>query len=219
MTLDKVSYILISFYFNGIVKSDERELDRFDMLEYSKLAYANVMVKKWEFYKKAGFGNEYYFFTGALLRKEFPLGDVTASGRRTIDMSNTPVIRLPKNMHIFNVTPINEAGCNCKSVTQVAPAEEKFYQGAEFADFPFFNSVGSNLDCYNFPNCIKKVEVEAVFDDVNADIPNDIAADVCVFVLRDIFKVKQITIDKIDDGNPNPMFQEIKNKLNVSAPQ
>jgi hypothetical protein len=217
MTLDKLSYLVHGLYYNGIVKSNSRQLSRQDMLEYCKIAYANVMRNLWERYKKTGFGNEYYFFTGSLARKELPLGDVTANGRRTVDMSKYPVIRLPKNMHIFNLTPINKAGCNCGTVTQVAPAEERFY-GAEFSEYPYFSSIGSNIDCYNFPDCIKEVEVEAVFDDANADIPNDIAADVVRFVLFDTLKVKNINVDKVDDGNPNELMQVIKSKLADTAP-
>lgn len=217
MTLDKVSYILLDFYFNGIVKSDSRQLDRSTLLEYSKLAYANVMRNLWVTFKKNGLGNEYYFYTGSIGRKKLPLGDVSPNGRRTVDLSKYPMIRLPKNMHIFNLTPVNEKGCDCGTVTQVAPAEERFY-GAEVSQYPYFNNIGSNIDCYNFPDCIKEVEVEAVFDDADADIPNDIAADVVVFVLRDMLKVKAINVDKIDDGNPNDFMQQIKSKINTTAP-
>lgn len=219
MNLHRVSEILESFYYNGVVKSDSKQLDRETMLEYSKLAYANVMVKKWEVYKRVDFGNEYYFYTGALVRKKFPLGETTSQGRRTIDMSATPVVRLPKNMHLFNILPLNKSGCDCGTVTIVQPAEERFYQSADFANFPYASPIGSNIDCYNFPLCIKEVEVEAVFDDVEADIPNDIAADVCIFVLRDILKVKGIDVDKIDDNNPNEIVQRIKEQLPLANPR
>lgn len=217
MNLETVSHILNEFYYNGVVKTDSRQLDRFTMLEYCKLAYANVMRNLWVAFKKQGFGNEYYFFTGALGRKTFKVGEVNAKGRRTVDMTGVPVIRLPQNMHIFNLTPVNKAGCDCPIITLVAPAEERFY-GAAFSNYTYASPIGSFIDCYNLPDCIEEVEVEAVYDDPLADIPNDIAADVIKFVLVDMLKVKNINVDKVDDSNPNEFMQQIKSRLSDTAP-
>lgn len=221
MNLETISYIIEDLYYNGVVKSNSRQLTRNTILEYCKLGYANVMRNLWFTFKKQGFGNEQYFFTGSLTRKIFDLGEVDKNGRRCVDISNYPIIRLPKNMHIFSVRPINEINCNSdlEIATQVMPGEVNFYTNDTFNGYSFFCLVGNSIDCYNIPDCIKKVEVEAVWDNSNADIPNDIAADVIKYILIDLFKVKQISIDKIDDNNPNEIIQQIKNKLKVSNPQ
>lgn len=217
MTLEKLSYLLESFFYNGVVKSDSRQLNRFDLLEYAKIAYATVMRNLWFQLKKTANSNETYFLTGSLARKEFELKSV--GNKKSIDLSKTPVIYLPENKHIFSINPINEAECSIGIITLVQPAESRFYKDdADFSTFAFCEPIGNYIDFYNLPECVKKIELEAVFDDIKAEIPNDIAADIVKYMLKDMLAIKQINVDKIDDNNPNEFVQQLKSKLNDAIP-
>lgn len=217
MTLVNLSYLLESFFYNGVVKSNSKQLTRDDMLQYIKIAYANVMRNLIITTRAKDIVDSSYLVVGSLLRKEYEVKQINKR-KKHIDISKTPIILLPENQHIFSINPINENGCEVGDVIMIQPAESKFYKNdADFDSFIFCEQVGNLIEIYNLPDCISKIEIEAVFDNVDAEIPNDIAADVIKYVLKDMLLIKQISVDKIDDNNPNDFVQELKQKLNFTT--
>ncbi len=187
------------------------------MLEYVKLGYAAVMRDMWLALNKGDTTDEYYFFTGLLTPRTFPL----AEGRqvRIADMSSASVIRMPQNNHLFEVMPV---GQDCISggdpIPMCQPAEAKFYKGGEYVDFTFFEPRGKKLYVYNVPECITDLEVTALYDDEDANIPSDIGFNVIKSVLKDVFGVKEIDRVKIDD-NSNMLIHQLKSQLGMTAAQ
>ena len=189
-----------------------------DMLEFVKLGYAAVMRDMWLALNKGNTTDEYYFFTGLLVPRTFKLSE-SVHNPRIADMSDASVIRMPQNNHLFEVLPVGE-GCTDGGdpIPMVQPAEAKFYKSAEYSDLTFFEPRGKKLYIYNVDACITEVEVTALYDDEDADIPADISFAVIKSVLKDVFAVKEIDRVKIDD-NSNMLIHQLKSQLGIAAPQ
>lgn len=216
-TLNLISSLLHEMYDGGRIKSTSLTLSQRDMLQYVKLGYANVMRNMWLSLNKGETNDEYYFFTGVLQPKTFNVEK--GYSFKIVDMTDTPTIRMPQNNHIFEVRLIGE-GCESmgEPIPQVQPGEAKFYTGADFSTYSFFELVGSKLRIYNAGDCVKEAEVLALYDDPDAEIPDDIGFDVIKAVLKDVFDVKTFDRVKIDD-NSNQLIHEIKSRLGIAATQ
>ena len=218
-TLGHIAALLQEMYDGGRVKSTNQTFGQRDMLEYVKLGYANVMRNLWLTLNKGKTTDEYYFFTGLLVPKEFEVSEAKSGNVRIADMSGVSVIRMPKNNHLFEVLPV---GSDCAeggdAIPMVQPAEAKFYRSGEYADITFFEPRSNKLFIYNLPACVKKVEVTSLYDDEESDIPADIAFDVIKSILKDIFGIKEIDRVKIDD-NGSAVMRQIKQQLGIAAPQ
>lgn len=217
MNVKFIAEVIENFYYVGRVKNN-KTLATQDFEQMVKFAFGNIMRNLWYASKKADEGDEYYFFTGSLLSKPFDLPKADGCGKRRIDMSKTPVVRLPQNRHIFKINLLDEGcGTDCNEVTLVQPGEENFYTGPEMRFFMFGVPKGAGIDTYHIPDCVQKVEVEAAYDDEQADIPYDIAFDICNQILGISLKVKGWPVDITDDANPNlPILQQ---RLNQQAQQ
>ncbi len=215
--LGHIAQLLQELYDGGRIKVTNLTLEHRDMLEYVKLGYAAVMRDMWLALNKGDTTDEYYFFTGLLKPRKFPL----RAGRqiRIVDMSSVSLIRMPKNNHLFEVMPIGEdCGQDEEPIPMCQPAEAKFYKGGEYDGFSFFEPRGDTLRVYNVGECIKEVEVTALYDDEDADIPSDIGFAIIKAVLKDVFGVKEIDRVKIDD-NSNMIIHQIKSQLGMTAAQ
>jgi hypothetical protein len=216
-TLKRIASLLQEMYDGGRIKVSNLTMENRDMLEYVKLGYAAVMRDMWLSLNKGKTTDEYYFFTGLLKPRKFPLKE----GRqvRIVDMSEASTIRMPQNNHLFEVMPIG-SGCaeGGEPIPMCQPAEAKFYKGGDFVGYTFFEPRGSELLVYNVGECIKEVEVTALYDDPESDIPNDLAFNVIKSVLKDVFGIKEIDRVKIDD-NSNMLIHQLKSQLGMAAAQ
>lgn len=209
MTINQLANIVWTFY-NGRNKSTNVTISEAKMAQYCKLGYAAVMRNLW-----LKFGNKLYAYTSNVLSKEFDLTEPDMKGRRFINMGKTPTIALPDNMDIFNIEPINEANSGgCKKITMVQAGEDAFYEG--ISGFPFAAKKGKGIQTYNIPDCIKKVSVEAVYDDMDLDMPQDILFDVSKEVLGLIFEIKKYPQRKIDDQSSD-LLEQLKIQMRANA--
>lgn len=219
MKLKIVAEVIERFYNVGRVKASNLTLEKRDFLQYAKMSFANRMRNLYYQLKAGGQGEEYYFFSGDILSEKFTLSKPDNYGKSRIDMTDKPVIRMPKNAHILNIIPV-EDGCSFPEpleITQVQPGEERFYLGPDFNSFTFFVSKGTGLDVYRMPDCVKEVEVEAIYDKDDMDIPLDMAFDICNDVLGISLKVKGFPIPATD--NPyDPNAIELRRQLQTDKP-
>jgi len=220
MRLDDLANIIWSAYNNGNPKSTSQLISQQKIVQFCKLGYANVMRELYMRYQNKNNDNENYFFSANLFRKKFPLGEPTASGRRRVEFGKYYTIPLPENKDIFNVEGIGSCDTSTifSTITQVQPAEERFYLTPEFKGLSFFSKRGNGIDAYNFPLCINEVEVEGLWDSDELQVPNDIAFDIVKSVLALLLDTRKLPQNKVDDES-NEMLQQIKTKLGDAAPQ
>lgn len=216
-TLGHIAQLLQELYDGGRIKVTSLTLEHRDMLEYVKLGYANVMRNMWLALNKGDTTDEYYFFTGMLTPRTIKLKE--GRNPRIADMSEYSVIRMPRNNHLFEVLPMGE-GCTDggKAIPMVQPGEGKFYNDSEYAGITFFEPRGRKLFVYNVGECITELEVTALWDDEDSDIPADISFDIIKSVLKDVLMVKDIDRVKIDD-NSNMLIHQLKSQLGMAATQ
>lgn len=213
MTLSEINNIVWTL-FNKKNKVSDQLISEQKLEPVTKMAYANVMRNLW-----LKFGNSYYYFTNNLRPIEYDLGEIECNGKRRIDFGNHSYISLPNNMHLFRISAITGAGCSCGNISFVMPGEDIFYQGPEFAAFPYAVALGNGADLYHVPSCIKKVSLLGVSDDPDVPIPQDIAFDVLKAVYLLITDTKKYPQKTIDDYG-NQMVEYIKDqKLNAITPQ
>ena len=211
MNIKDIADVIENFYYVGRVKSD-KTLDKRDFAAMGKFALGTIMREYWYNPNVGEEGDRYSFVAGFLSPKVYQLGDADRFKRRRIDMAATPVIRLPMNAHILRVLPISgECTQDIDELTQVQPGEELSYTSSEFYFYKYFVSKGEGLDAYNIPECVKEVEVEAVFDNDEADIPYDFAFQICMNVLSPSLKLKGIQLDNTADQDP--IYRSIQERL------
>lgn len=219
-SLAKISDVLLNLYNNGRVKVTDMTLDARDMQEYAQMAYANIMRQLWLALQKKEIDEENYFFSSILDVKTFDVSKWNGKQPRHIDLSGVPIIRLPQNTHIFEVTPRSGGQCEVdeKPLVPVQPGEEKFYTGPDYSGFQFASVRGDRVLLYNLPECIEKVDVTATYVQTDSEIPDDIAWDVVKEILKTVFGVREFGMNKVDD-NSNKLSEELKQRLGIAVPQ
>jgi hypothetical protein len=211
MNIKDISEVIENFYYIGRVKSD-KTLDRKDFEMMARYALGGIMRDYWYNPAMAEEGDRYSFVAGLLSPKVYTVAEADRFGRRRIDMSKTPVIRLPMNAHILKVLPISgDCQSEVNELTQVQPGEELFYTDSQYDFFRFFVSKGAGLDVYHLDECVKEVEIEAVFDNDDTDIPYDIAFLICNQVLWPSVKLKAVQVDNTADQIPQA--QDLRERL------
>lgn len=213
MKITTLSEVIERFYYSGRVKITNRELSRRDFLQFVKISWGFLMRQMYYDSKKMNDGDEYYFFSGDLLKLTFKLGEPDCRGMRRVDMSDFDLFRLPKNSHIQNVYPVNKKGCDLYEITQVQPSEENFYIGdPQMKFFKFYSVRGKGLNTYNLPPCTDDVEVESIFDSDELDVSMDMAFDIFNHVFGTALKIKGFPINPQDDSY-DPQARTIKQAL------
>lgn len=207
MTVSELGNIVWTWW-NGRNRITNIILSETKVVQYCKLAYANVIVNK---FKKEG--NSFYLFSSNILSKEFLLPEIPEcdlGGMRFVDMTNTPTISLPFNQDLINVQPINKAGqvCGCKKIRMLQSAgEASFYCGKGGSAYGY--KVANGIEIYNAPLCVEKVRVQAVYDDMKLNVPQDLLFDVSRIVLELVFEIKKYPQRKIDDQS-NELLEMLK---------
>ena len=196
MKLEQLSEVLWRFYQEGEADVKKQRFRKQDILQMAKMAFSNSMrtqyylSKNLDEYRRA----DYSFVSPLFAVKRFPLSEPDTRNMRRADMSDFDLYRMPKNSHIPNVYPVG-GGCAASDanieITQVEAGEENFYlNNPDLSFFTFFVVKGRGVNCYNIPPCVKSVDIETTYESSEIDVSLDIAYDVSLMVLGQIFKVK-----------------------------
>lgn len=214
MKIKTLGEVVWKYLNNGRPKSTAQTLSQIDIQQYCLMAFSELMKQAHQDARKMGEDDEYYFYSGDLLTKEFPLKDPDARGYRLADMSSVEVFRLPKNAHIRNVYAVGDNKCDCSNeeIVQVAPGEESYYVGGEFSGFKYFVITGKGLLTRNIPLCAKKISVDSIYNDPAMDISYDMAFNIANAVLGVSLKIKGFPI-KANDNTYNPQADELQSRL------
>ncbi len=189
MKLSSVTEVVWRWYQQGKADATTQTLKLPDIQQAVAMGYAGIMRDIFLANKKAKNENEYYFYSGDLTIKEFPLSEPNIQGMRRALITDE-VVRLPQNADVTNVYPIGTCNGLNGEITQVQPAEENFYLSADFADFLFFVQKGKGINTYHLPPCIEKIAVERIYFEADMEISLDVAFDILKVVLQMIFAVK-----------------------------
>lgn len=211
-----IGAVIESVFYAGRPKVDKR-LDRDDFIQLAKMAAGTIMRKL--YYEERQNAQHYWFFSADILTKEFELGKADSKGRREIviksaDSKNlfSSVVRLPNGMGIFSIRPTGDIPENVPDhIARAEPGSEWLYRGRAYEGKPFWIPKGERVVFFNLDDCIKKVEVDGIFNLDDLDIPIDIAFDVVNAVLGLTLKVAGFPIDKTNNNDPNLL--NIKSKL------
>lgn len=219
MIIKQLSEVIFRFYNDGRVSSTGITFTESDILQMAKMAYANMQRLLYYESKKAGDGDEYYFYSGILSIKRLALSDANSKRMRRLDMAGIETYRLPKNSHLTNVYPIGCAGEEGDFVsTQVAPGEENFYIGdPELSFFKFHVLKGQGINTYNWPSCVKYGDVESTFDDPEMDVPLDIGFNIASQILDRTLRIPGFTGKSTDNSFETPTMIQLRSRL--QAPQ
>ena len=209
-----LSEVVWKYVNNGRPKSTAQTLSQIDIQQYCLMAFSELMRQAHQDARKLGEDDEYYFYSGDLLSKEFSLSDVDSRGYRYADMSKYEVFRLPKNSHIRNVYAVADSKCDCSNeeITQVSPGEESFYTNGEYSGFQYFVVQGKGLLTRNIPSCVKKISVDSIYNVPEMDISYDMAFNIANVVLGVNLKIKGFPI-KSNDNTYNPQADELQSRI------
>lgn len=194
MNLNVISEIIYNFFQAGKPESNKQTFAKADILQFTKLAVSNVIRKQYYDSKaKDDWGEPDYSLVSPMFSiQRLPLTDTDVNGKRSVDVSKFDVYRLPKNAHFVNVYPVNN-NCNgeqLKALSQVSPGEEYFYLKPKYKNFLFYVPKGTNIDTYNIPSCVERVDVESTFASSDIDVAMDVAFDAATFVLNMTLQIK-----------------------------
>lgn len=221
MIISQLAEVIWRFYNDGRVSSTGVTITEADILQMVKMNYSNMQRLLYYESKKVNDGDEYYFYSGILSVKRFPLSEANMKGMRRADMSGVETYRLPKNSHITNVYPV---GCSENEgdfeATQVAPGEENFYAGdPDMSFFRFFVLKGQGVNTYNLPPCVKSIDVEATFDDPKMDVPLDICFNIANQILGLTLRIPGFLGKSTDNSFESPQMIQMRNRLQAQQDQ
>jgi hypothetical protein len=196
--IERVAALIESIYYNGRVKS-EKKLDFKDFLEHARYAHGAIMRKLYYEMKNAGEKPVTYFSQVAELRT-YDVSEADARGRRRVEIENALV--LPRGLGIISVDSAADEKCDVH-FHQTKAGSDWLYQGAEYEDTPMYSLRSGGVVLRGAPDGLKQVEVLAVLNDTEIDIPLDVAFDIVNSVLGVDLKVAGFPVDKTTDQNPN----------------
>lgn len=199
MNLKRLSEVIWNAYQEGNPRSDKQTFSQSDVEQMCKTAAANSFRQMYMFGQRVIPGKkiqalpdepEYYFLSPLLAVKRFKLSEPDELGKRTADMKEFDLYRLPKNMHFTNIYMVNGkcGGQKTNVLTLLRNGEEKFYAGKpKYKFFVFGTVVGRGIETFNVPACVKELDVETTFDSDNTDV--DITLDIASDVLNEVLKL------------------------------
>lgn len=221
MIINKLAEVIYKFYNNGRPSSTNKTFSQADILQYVKMGYGNMMRQLAFNSLKTFEWQESYFYSDILSEQKFPLGEPGTNGRRRVDMSGFDIYRLPKSVHITNVTP---AGNNCGpqelgQITQVSPGEENFYIGPDFNSFLFFVIKGKGIDTYHIPPCVNDLNIEATYATDDIEVPEDIAYDIANQILSTVLRIPGFAGKDVDNSFSPPKSNQLRRSINPQETQ
>lgn len=216
MRLNQLSEVIWRFYQEGRASATQQTLREADMMQYARAAYGNIQRQLYFANKRLNEGDDSYFYSPALDIKEFDLSDPNGVGMRRADMREFDLYRLPRNKHITNIYLVGQ-GCGTEDVGEVTlldnPGEENFYLRPDFSDFMFGVVKGRGINTYHIPSCIKKVGIEATYDNDKVDVSLDIAFDVASQVLGVALRIPGFLGKDTDNPYLPPQSIQLKRAL------
>jgi hypothetical protein len=216
--IDFIAAVCEEVYYAGRPKSG-RKLMLQDFRELVRMANGTIMRKL--YFEERQLRGQFWFFSDQLELREFEVGDPDAKGRREIVIREEDkerklfdgVLRLPNGLGIYEVSPVGD--CLCGMIARAEPGTEWLYCGKAYEDMQRWSPRGKKIVLYNLPKCVEKVEVLAVWNDEDLEIPYDIAFDIVNAVLGLTLKTAGFPIDKSNNADPNLI--EMKHKLSDSS--
>lgn len=207
--LSWVAEIILQIYYTGRPKADKKlRIEYFEQLV--KMANASIMRKIYFDLRDKGEVFDYFGFQ--LEQKEFTLPDKDRRGRRVLIFDdNEGVLRLPKGLGIFDIFPVTDDPSVPTKIHYVGAGTNELWSGPDFDDLMKYENRGKKITFYNVPDCVKTVEVDGIFNDVDLEVPFDVVIDIINIVLVETLKTINQPIDKTDDGDPNLIT--VKSKL------
>lgn len=208
-----VADVLNELYNNGVVRSSHK-LDSRDFLQMARAAKGSV-IRRMYFEEKQN--DSLYQFVAANVKEVEYATKEDDRGRLIVDFdySQNSIVRLPEGNGILRITAIDDKGKidYSRNFTKGIAGSEYLYCTKEFledtAEMIYIESSGQ-IRLYGAEGT-KFVEMLAVVDNDDADIPDDIVWAIWMAVLPMVFKVATMNVDMTDDNNPN--VQMIKSKL------
>lgn len=197
MLLSQLTELAWKWYQNGKPQASKQQLIQADIEQKIKTLFASLMRQRYyESMKMDPTGEPDWSISSPILSvQKFTVGDPGINGMRRIDMGKFDLYRMPKNSHISAVYPLSQS-CNGEIIeqpVQVNPSEENFYiNNPDLSEYLFYSVKGRGLDTYNFPPCVKEVNVESTFDlDGNVDVDNSMAEDIIDQILNVSLGIKK----------------------------
>jgi hypothetical protein len=222
MTLEYISHIVESCYYNGSVQDNDKKLELEDFFEMCRAANGSVMRSMW--YDEYQKGNVNLYFASAIATDRFP---IEKKGRyRVIVLPEGGAVKLPYAMGVMRVTPVmtgfDEDG-ECGDDGDEYDFEDVFHRGEpgmetsfgstdllEDIGERFYIPVGNTLRLFG-DTVAPFGEIDWIKNDETLDIPESAAWIILNQVLGTVLKVVGFPLDPTNDGNPN--VQTIKQKL------
>lgn len=210
--LSWIAEVLFQIYYSGRPKAGGK-LALQDFEQMCRMANGTIMRRLYYDYKGKGettFPGWYASYLPA--PKKFDLGEADARGRRIIELTDG-IMRLPKNTGFFDIYPYIAKGevCGCDHVQIMDAGQESIYCGADFK-IPMAVLKGKRIVVYNIPECVKEMEVEAIFEGgIDMQVPMDVSLDIANAVLGEMLKFPGFPVDKTNDQDPNAV--SYKNRL------
>lgn len=164
------------------------------------------------YYELRQLDGEVLYFAEAIDTKEYK---VKVRGKDKYIELDDDIINLPYGFGIFGVYPLDSEGSHpvCQRVQKAQAGADWLYCGSDFDGASFYIKKGKRIFFYNM-SCMNeddKVEVEALYNDDDIDVPKDIAFDIINAVLGVSLKTVGFPIDQTNDKNPNVV--EVKRRL------
>lgn len=218
MKLKVISYVLFELYNNGVIRSSHKLDDR-DFLQLSRAAKGSVTRKF--YYDERSNDAVWQFVAANTSEAEYTVTE-DKRGRIIVDFDfeKDRITRLPEGNGILRITPIPKEGKidYSKNYTKGIAGSEWMYCTKKFLEdtgelIYMFTAGQIRLFSLFVP---EMVEMLAVVDNDDSEIPDDIVWEIFNYVLVISLKVVNQPIDSTDDSNP--MVQAIKSKLGTPQP-
>lgn len=199
MTAEVLATLLLEIISNGHVREGSKKLEYEDLLQ---LVYISKGAVLYEIFQQEITQNGQSSTINSLLRL-YPLDIIKSdNGQKKITLPGD-VIVLPDDSGLFAVIPvIDNQSKYCDPMISSSPGSE-WTICRDDSGMSYFISYGKDIRLFNLSDSIKKVEVTAILNDEDSDIPENAAFRVAQLVLREVLRTIALPIDKTADENPN----------------
>lgn len=124
MKIDSIAAAIESIFYSGRPKVDTK-LDRADFLMLARMAHGQIM--RLLFREQNMMGEAIAYYSQHVDRREYQIGEPDKRGRRFVRLDEdeeTTLLKLPKGLGVWAVSPVVEGKCDCDDFRRV-------YGGAE----------------------------------------------------------------------------------------
>lgn len=214
-----VADVLNELYNNGVIRSSKK-LDERDFLQMARAAKGSV-IRKFYFDEKQQSESVYHFIASNLKEKEYNvIKDNRGRQKVDFDYNTDKIVRLPDGNGIIRITPIPESGNidYTHNYTKGIAGSEYIYCTKAFLEDTgerIYIAIADQIRLFGLPET-KMVEMLAVLDNDDTEIPEDVVWEIFNYVFIFILKIINQPVDTNDDSNP--MVQTVKSRLGTPQP-